>query len=412
MLLLGGCATAQVDAPRAAGDAPTGATLSRAGHATIGEVPPSPFPADPPPMPTQLDVMARQTSLGTPEERARAWENAGSTPALRAAMEEVMPRLEAEPTYVQSRIAGEPGAKVLEVFFTRDAEATLARYTSDPLVVARTGGRTQAELEPVMRLWWDRLEAAGRPAGGGSLDTIGGAVEINTGITRAEFNALAARNGWPDPLGEPVRFTFAAEQARAFADPSLARLVRSFARESMEPGIQLTGGFSGRVVLEDGCFVLDGGRGSERTLVMFGRDAQLAQDEEGYLIVRRANAREPDEAAGYRIGEAGFWGGPNGFDENDAEVRALRAACGPGEIMNVRYPGSERLFALPYPLWVFDYAYSRGLTYDAAWDEVMACYKRQERRGRTGFEARDACITQYNGWDYVGEEMPPPPPGR
>ena len=399
-LILSGCAATAIQAPAGHGSVPTGATLSPSGFLTVGEMPPSAYPDDPPPMPTQLDTFARRTVFGTPEQRQRAWAEAGSTPEMRAEMERVMPALRAEPNFVDVRLTGEPGAKYLEAFFTRDARATLARHTTSPLFVARTGGRTLAELEPVMQAWFDRLERAGRPAGGASANTFEGVVELDTGITREEFDALARRYDWPDIADEPVRFTFAPEQPPAFADATLQPMIRIFARESTRPSIQLTALGTGRIVLQDGCFRLDGGG----PLVMFGRNSQLGRDAEGYLAVSEERTGET-----YRIGEMGAWGGPNGVNERDADVRRLREACGPGEILNVRQPQSERLFSLPQPLWVYDYAHTYAITYEAAWRRVTDCMEKQERRGRRGLEARDACIDQYNGWEYIGEEMPPPP---
>ena len=403
-VLLCGCATAGPQTSSGIDNLPTGASLSRSGFLNVSEAPPSPYPADPPPMPTQLDTFARRTSLGTAEERERAWAEQSSTPEMRAELERIMPALRGEPNFVQSRLAGEPGAKYIEVYFTRDAEATLARHTTSPIFIARTGGRSLAELEPVMQAWFERFEQAGRPVDGASANAIEGVVELYTGITREEFDTLARRYDWPDIADEPVMFTFALEQPAAFADPSLEPLVRSFARESVRPGIQLTALGIGRIVLQDGCFRLERGDEGDPLLVMFGRDSQMGRDAEGYLVIT-------DERAGrtYRVGEIGAWGGPNGVNERDPEIRRLREACGPGEIVNVRQPHSQRLFGLPFPLWVLDYAYTYDITYEAAWDRVIACMEREESRGRRGLEARNACIDQYNGWDYTGDELPPPP---
>ena len=128
--------------------------------------------------------------------------------------------------------------------------------------------------------------------------------------------------------------------------------------------------------------------------------------EEGYLAVRTG-----DEGRSYRIGEPASWGGPNSFSEDDEDVRALRAACGDDPIINVAAPESERLFATPEALWVLDYAYSKNITYEKAWDRVIRCIEGHLDRGRRPLDARDRCIDQYNGWDYIGDEMPPPPGG-
>ena len=405
VLTLPGCASTEAGSEKLTKDPPTGARLSPAGYVTIQEASPSPYPATPPPMPTQLDVLARATSLGTPEQQARAWALANGRDDFQDEVRRVMPLVTAEPNFVQARLVGDDGDKQLELFFTRDAEATLARHTTDPRFVARPGGQPIEELRQVMRAWFDRLEAAGIAPAGGSLDPIGGIVTVDTGIPRERFDDLSARNGWPDPSPDEVRFTFAAVQPPAFADPSLQPLVRVFARENGAPTIQLTALTIGTIILEDGCFRLKGGkRYDPGDLVMFGYGSQLDRDEQGYLVVVDQEAHKR-----YRIGERGTWGGPNGFSQNDPAVRALRRACGAGDIVNVRQPESERLFSLPYPLWVLDYAYSNDITYEAAWTEVTDCMARRERAGATGLEVRDGCIAQYNGWDYTGETMPPSP---
>ena len=157
---------------------------------------------------------------------------------------------------------------------------------------------------------------------------------------------------------------------------------------------------SGRIVLDDGCFRLEG---QPRSNVMFAYDTQLARDSEGYLVVARPGATE----GGYRIGEPGNWGAPNFVAEKWPDVIALRKACGNGPILNVADPSSERIFALPFADWVLDYTQVNWLTYDEAWDRIMACYVREERKGKRGLELRGSCVTQFN---RKGVEGDPPMP--
>jgi hypothetical protein len=105
------------------------------------------------------------------------------------------------------------------------------------------------------------------------------------------------------------------------------------------------------------------------------------------------------DAAGerrYRIGETGSWPGPNTVDEEDPDVRELRRQCGSGPVTNVAEPQSERLFSLPFPEWVADFARARAVPYRQAWKQVIACMKREEARGRSGLDLRDRCIRQFN----------------
>ena len=382
---------------------PTDAVIQPSGYASIGLTPPSAFPKDPPPMPTQLDVLARQTALGSNQDRDQAWTNANGTEEFQNTffqLREQIARAEGA-NFIEAHFIREDGVQG-EFLFQRDGEATLREYTHDPRFVASTANYDAARLRSLRQQWLDRMGEGA--INGLSADTFTGKIEINTGLEEAEFRALANRKGWDvdDPM---LAIAYAPSKPAAFSDPSLETLVRVFAREENEVTIRLTALGTGRIVLDDGCFRLAGSDGKPGDmLVMFARQSRLVRDEEGYLAVQTGDEH-------YRIGEAGAWNAPNFVDEKAPDVRALRKACGDDEIVNVAGPQSERLFALPYPLWVLDYAYTKDITYDAAWDEVIACIEREEERGRRGLSARDACIDQYNGWDYTGEELPPPPGG-
>lgn len=363
---------------------PSGSRLSPAGYLTIHEVPPSSFPDEPPPEPKVVDDFARRTSSPDPATRAKAWEEANGSPAFQRELQrlgEILSREEPD-NFVQMRIVRDPGVAA-EIWFKRDAVATLARYSANPLFRAREGGISMAEGERLRKLWAQRAE------GGGvinliSVDSISGAVELGIAVEEPEFRRIAAERGWE--LGPDVRLSFPRPRPPAFADPSLQKHIRMFARETKAKGIQLLAGYSGRIILEDGCFRLTNRLGP---LVMFGRETQLGLDEQGYLIVI-------GKARRYRVGEIGSWPGPNQVDEADPEVRTLRRQCGSAPITNVAEPESLRLFGLPDPQWVADYGRARSLPYRSAWQEVIACMKREERRGRLGLEARDRCVRQFN----------------
>ncbi|TMM46158.1 hypothetical protein [Qipengyuania marisflavi] len=391
-----------VDAGTAA--LPTGATLQPSGHLSIGVTPPSAFPDDPPPMPTQLDSFARKTSLGSAADRDRAWQEVSLSPDTRAEFQrlrELLTREEAG-NFIDVRLVHEPRL-MGEFAFRRDGAATLARYTSDPQFRAVTINVDPAALERLREEWLERMQDGG-PITSLSVITLEGRIELGVGAEEADFRRLAKRKGWD--LSDPrLDFQFPPPQPEAFTDPRLASFVRAFAREDSAAGIRLTALGTGRIVLDDGCFRMADEAGKPQgNLVMFARGSQLTRDAQGYLAI---TGEEAD--ALYRIGERGAWGGPNGVDEKSPAVRALRKACGSDEIINVAAPRSERLFALPFPLWVLDYAHTKDMTYQAAWREVIACLEKQEKQGRRGLDARDRCITQYNGWDYTGDVMPPPP---
>ena len=420
LLALAACRTADTarpesEAPVAALGSPaipTGATRSPAGFLTIREAPPAAFPADPPPPPATLDSFARRTALGTEDGRAREWEAANGPEDFQQEVRRLMgllPRAEAG-NFVQLRLARDETSsrdpKPLlgaEVWFKRNAARTLAKYTRDPRFFAKEGGLSEADLSELQNMWIERLQPLGI-ASGVSGDPTTGVVSVELGVTEARFRAIAAEQEWT--WGSEVRFVYAPEQPPAFREPALAAQVRAFAREGAFSTIRLLALGTGRIVLEDGCFrMADAARNGP--LVMFAYDAQLARDAEGYLTMTT-----PGETTGYRIGEEGAWGGPNFVDETWPDVKRLRAACGEGRIVNVAQPQSLRSFALPYADWVLDYAQVNGLTYDAAWDQIMACMTRAERAGKKGLAAREACVTQFNRKGIPGEARHPEPPRR
>ncbi len=392
LVLLAGCAASEepAGANRMDPAIPAGATLKGSGFITILESPPTPFPDNPPLEPQTLDTFARRTATGTPEERARAWEEANGSAEFQAEIQRLMQVLsQREPgNFVQLRLVRNPDVAA-EVWFKRDAAATLGKYTDDPQFRPREGGLTQAEVDALSQIWIERTEPGGVITSL-SGDPVAGTLEIGVGVSEAQFREIARQRGWQ--WGDEVTFTFAPAQVPAFSDTGLERLVRVFAREHRRPGIRHMALFTGRIALEDGCFVLEPREpGGDRQLVMFGYDTQLGRDPQGYLAVTSAVSNDR-----YRIGEMGNWGGPNGVDESNPDVKRLRQACGDAEVVNVPAPKSQRLFALPPGEWVLDSARVRGLTYVEAWDAVIDCLRRQENADRAGLDARNRCIRQFN----------------
>lgn len=375
--------------------APSEQRSSSSQYLSIDSAPPTAWPADPPPKPAMLDSFSRRISTGSEEDRARVWAEANGPEDFQQEVQRLMQLLpSAEPdNFVQLRLARDETVPTdpapllrAEVWFRKDAAATLARYTNDDRFFARQGGLSEASMEARRKVWLDRLKLvdASYTLSG---DPTTGQIDIELGITEAAFRELASERGWS--WDDEVRFTFAEEQPPAFLDASLQNQVRAFVREPSAPVVQLLALTIGTIVLDDGCFRLEGEKGKRGPLVMFGYDTQLTRDAEGYVAVIDGDRR-------YRIGEAGAWGGPNQVRSGSRETRALRAACGAGEIVNVGSPQSLRLFGLPFPTWVLDYAQAKSLSYEDAWDEVIGCMARNEKRGRVGLEARDACIDQFN----------------
>ena len=367
-------------------DLPTGATLGQDGFWSIGEVPAIAWPEVVPEDPSigqedMFDKYARENGI----TREQAMGQINGPQSLQEELDRISQKIKREEAgnFVQFVMVRDPSVR-MEVWFKRDAAETLAKYTRDPLFVPREGGLSQVEREQVQTEWNNRLHQAGLQFSSYGMEREG-VVRFDLGVTEDQFRKIAKERGWD--LSGPVQFEFASPQPAAFADEALAGGVRVFARENMEPGARHMALYHDTIVLKDGCFRTKKGN----QLVMFAYDTQLALDDQGYLAVVSTRGREP-----YRIGEPGNWGGPNGYDEKNPDVIALRKACGEGEIMNVANPSSARLFALPAPQWVTNYAEAKGLTRQKAWENVTDCMKAEEAEGRTGLNARDVCIKQFN----------------
>ena len=391
---------------------PNGATISPEGYATILDTPPAPYPDAPPAEPPRGEGLVEQYARENGISFAVAADQINGPPDLREEIGRLQPLLRAkEPgNFVEMVMVRDPAVHV-NVYFKRDAAATLAKYTDHPLFRARTGGLTHAEIEAVRERWNRRLRAAGlQSSSGGRGDK--GKVEFDLGIDAAQFAALKQERGWPDdPL---VSFSFAPPQTEPAMPPELEGYIRHFARSPQAPGVVPSLASWGRVYLDGGCFRMAGVNDRDRSddpLALFGRDAQLKRDDEGYLVVTGRGGE------GARIGEEMQLGwAPEVTPEHvaHAEAEALRAACGPGKVVDVGVPQSARGFKIR-PSALASYAEQRRLSRQTAWDEMVACWKRQDatearlKPGEMGppliFIACDDALQVERG-----SPTPPPPP--
>lgn len=302
---------------------------------------------------------------------------------------------EAAGNYVDVRIIRDPRPRFL-FHFRRNGAETLRRFTRDPRFAAADGGTPQSELEPIMHSWMERF-ARHRLGGSGGADPFTGIIEIDVGVSRSEFEAIAAREGWTLP--PQLRLTFAPEvDPPSVLTPEAAPFVRTFPRADRAPGIILTVAKGGRIILADGCFRLNSADGP---LVLFGRNTRLIRDEQGYLtVVSITNG----QARG-RIGEHMTWGGYLPGVEEEPGVQAIRRHCGSGPIESVGEPESTAHFRVR-PHAIAAYAEARRISLQAAWDEIKACWAEQDaligrRRPRDPPPSLREC-------DLPGSMNPPP----
>ncbi|WP_265587779.1 hypothetical protein [Sphingomicrobium arenosum] len=166
------------------------------------------------------------------------------------------------------------------------------------------------------RMW------AGRFDGGIAVtaySTIKQSIFLRFRLTKPEYEAIMAANGWTLPAYVEAEF-MKPLRAPKVSDAAAPKL-RHFASSDRRTGPQRTGAGGGRIWLDDGCIYVDPmGQGTH--LAYFHNEVGVDVDVEGYVtLVHRS-----DGSLLGRLGENMRWAAPNG--EPVAEhVAALRAAC-------------------------------------------------------------------------------------
>lgn len=348
-----------------AGRLPIGATIEPSGFATVLTAPPVPYPDRPPP--SDREWVDPQTAL-------QRETNANPSEAERRDAMELARRLEAEEgrNFIGLFVTRDPAPR-FAFQFQDDAASTLARYTDDPRFVAVEGGVPASELRPLADEWNARF--APHRLGVGNVYEFAGVVRFDMQVDEATFRAIAAAEGWSLP--DRLELNFIPPPNPRALDPSLASFVRIMPRHDRLPSAVLAAGMSGRIILRDGCFRLASQNAAQDgALVMFDLNIALVLDDEGYMALQGPRTDKPLP----RIGELMTWAGPRGVDERDAGVQALRAMCGDGEIVSVGTPSSAYHFRVR-PWAIDEFAHSRGITRQEAWDALRRCWALADEAG-------------------------------
>ena len=366
-------ATAAAAAPRV-DFRPTGAMIERSGFATILRAPHAPYPEDPPAsqfQPRGEDAWyARDNGISIDVASKR-----------RAEQGRIMPEFERLTATLRHREAGNyTSARMVhqpdwayELYFKRDPEATLAKYTRNPRFVAKLARYSRAELEAILKPWADRFSAR-QLAGGWGVDDTYGTANIMMNVTEAEYRAIAATMKW-GPVPDVIRLEFAGALPYQPVDPKVRPFLRAFAQNDRSTGVQLMAAMSGRIVLRDGCLYLAGIGGRPDSLAFFHRETGIGVDDAGYLILKdRATGQDKG-----RIGEWFTWAGPNGARPDAPGLKELRARCGSGPVAYVGNPESAAKFRAR-PNVVDTVVAERRVSRKRAWDILKQCWAREEKR--------------------------------
>jgi hypothetical protein len=375
------------NARKAAAAAPAGAAIGRLGYATIRQAPPAPFnPAEagtPAPLtPSQLEGHERMRRAGEFQNRVMDEVQALSE-RLRTAERDNFVDL-----YFENE--GEPHV----VFrFLRNPEATLAKYTKHPRFRAAGALYSREELRAAADFIWAtfREDRVIQSVGIGNMRNR---AEVEVAVSEPEFRALVARKGVRIP--EAVELRFRATEPAAFVNrplpPEIARLVRIFPRNDRPFGPLHAINSYARVILDDGCFRISGGK-HDGALVLFPIGAQLFIDSRNYL------AYGQDEAPGYaRVGEELVF--PGSISEATAPevIRPIHAACDKAKVVAIT--GMQSAAA--------------DRAQQAATQNANALRQFRQSYGLSEAVARrvlDRCKQRTGFGTCVISPPPPPPPG-
>ncbi|HVF84146.1 MAG TPA: hypothetical protein VM913_08260 [Sphingomicrobium sp.] len=322
-----------------------GARVEQSGFLTIEQAPPSPAPAAtarPNRGQNERTVYAELAGISNAEAAKRLREQAALRPTADKLVQQLRTRERGNFTTVE--IVHQPDW-AYHLYFKRQPEKTLARYTRNPRFKAKWSRYSNSELQKLSQPWLDRLQSERLTTGYG-MNARTGTADIDIVVGQEEFAAIAARRGW-GKVPEFLNLKFDRSPTGAAVDPAVAKSVRIFPQSDRGLGITNQAGFKGRIFLRDGCFMVDQpGRADRPMLAYFPREVGLYVDPQGYLALR-SRTREPRHLG--RIGETFSWAGPIGITEEAPMVAELRASCGRAPLMHLSIPESESLFEARYP---------------------------------------------------------------
>ena len=322
---------------------PKGVTMvGKSAYATMLKAPPSPTGDVEPQRQNYRTVSewyAQEEGLPLEEAKKRLSEQMGVQPIFERLQERL--RQHEPDNYVSARLNHRPDWSYT-LYFKRDPEATLRKYSVHPRFKAARASYTEAELKALVDPWLKRFVEE-RIGSIYSPSPAEGRAEIMMNITATEYRAIAARQGWGE-VPAPLQLGFAKELPFPRVDPAIARLMRGFASERQATGLQMQAGFSGLVVLDDGCLRLEAKGKAKGPLAVFHRETGIGLDAQGYVAIID---RSTGKAKG-RIGEMWSWAGPNPGEEFEG-LAELKSRCGDGPIANVGNPESEARFKARYP---------------------------------------------------------------
>jgi hypothetical protein len=325
---------------------PAGAVREASGYWTIVAAPPSPPPpAEPPRPPSARTLYAEIAGVSNEEAERRRRAQEALRPEMVRLVETL--RRREKGNFLEAELVHRPDWAFL-LYFRREPERTLARYTRHPRFRAVRGGiYTQEELQALTRPWVERLQSE-RLVTGYGINLRLGRLDVDMVVSEAEFLRISAARGWGS-LPATLHMTFAAEPVGPAVEEGAGEGVRLFPQDDRNLGIIHMAAFSGRIVLRDGCFRVEQGLpGGDAMLAYFPREVGLYRDAQGYLALRSRTGPQAGRHLG-RIGERFTWAGPIAASEELPMVGELRRRCGNAPLMRFSVAEAESLLHARYP---------------------------------------------------------------
>jgi hypothetical protein len=241
---------------------------------------------------------------------------------------EVQLRADEAENLVEFRLVWEPEFHYL-VSFLKDADATLARYTSNPIfksnIVEYSAEALQAksnEFHDTLRALYPKHDLGGES----SVDLLKGKVVANLDLYEEDFSTFPTLDAYRnDPMME-LRYNWPLDPPEVLSAEA-APLIRHFAHGKIrEPMVILGHAGEGKIRLKDGCFFLDDGKRKDQLLV-FPKRVGVVLDDEGYIALIDRSPY-PGNQTTTRAGEPARWfSGPKAVTDPEI-LTPLQAVCG------------------------------------------------------------------------------------
>jgi hypothetical protein len=172
----------------------TGARVEPSGYLTVEAAPDSPTPPPEPPRKAQNErtYYAELAGVSNEEAAKRMREQEALRPAFERILAQVRKKERGNFTAVE--LIHKPDWAYL-LYFKRDPDRTLAKYTRNPRIKARAARYTSGELQKMAQPWIDRFDKE-RLLTGYGMNARHGTADLDMLVSEEEFAASAARNKW------------------------------------------------------------------------------------------------------------------------------------------------------------------------------------------------------------------------